>query len=59
MVREWPGIDRLRLDKFYMLLMEFYTVGLQFLKQQEASSDSFKELVKEYMAILVEEGPLE
>ncbi|CAB3995150.1 ribosomal RNA processing 1 homolog A-like isoform X1, partial [Paramuricea clavata] len=30
--REWHGIDRLRLDKFYLLIRKFVYQGIVFLK---------------------------
>ncbi|GAA5961127.1 hypothetical protein JCM21900_002809 [Sporobolomyces salmonicolor] len=34
-VREWGGLDRLRLDKFYMLIRRFVHVALKLLQREE------------------------
>ncbi|KAJ3084094.1 Ribosomal RNA processing protein 1 B [Rhizoclosmatium hyalinum] len=52
-IREWPGLDRLRLDKFYNLLRNFHRVAFQLIEKNEFN----EELVDEYMSIL-EEGPV-
>lgn len=53
MAREWVGIDRLRLDKFYMLIRKVVCHSFQLLQQ----NDWNPELV-EQMSVLMSEGPL-
>ncbi|KAI8922387.1 hypothetical protein DFJ77DRAFT_22375 [Powellomyces hirtus] len=53
MVTEWHGIDRLRLDKFYMLLRKFHFYGFQYLEGKQWAEES----VREYTRIL-SDGPL-
>ncbi|KAJ3016299.1 Ribosomal RNA processing protein 1 B [Thoreauomyces humboldtii] len=50
---EWHGIDRLRLDKFYMLLRKFHLYGFRML----AANDWDSELVERYLSIITN-GPL-
>ncbi|GAA5929657.1 Rrp1p [Sporobolomyces koalae] len=33
--REWVGLDRLRIDKFYMLIRRFVEVGFRFLERED------------------------
>lgn len=53
MTREWQGIDRLRLDKFYNLIAEF--LGQGFLRVKRAGWQS--EAAEVYTSLLIE-GPL-
>jgi len=50
MVREWPGIDRHRLDKYYYLLKCFMLYGLKYLRKTDLDEGS----IKRYNEILVE-----
>ncbi|EPS63397.1 hypothetical protein M569_11388 [Genlisea aurea] len=50
--REWPGIDRLRLDKFYLLIRRFLRVLFEFLR----SRDWDLEVVRGYINVLDENG---
>lgn len=38
LMREWKGIDRLRMDKFYLLARCVFEQGFEFLKLQEWDS---------------------
>jgi hypothetical protein len=53
MINEWNGIDRLRLDKFYLLLRRFHSKTFDYL----ASKDWDDDLMDTYHEILTE-GPL-
>ncbi|GLB35896.1 putative nucleolar protein,Nop52 [Lyophyllum shimeji] len=54
-VREWNGIDRLRIDKYYMLVRRFVNASFRLLMRAEWDRDT----CKEYNDILtVEGGPL-
>ena len=54
MRREWGGIDRLRLDKFYLLLRQFFVRVLVILQKNNWD----EELVGKFMDILVERALL-
>ncbi|KAH7916485.1 nucleolar protein,Nop52-domain-containing protein [Hygrophoropsis aurantiaca] len=43
MVREWSGIDRLRMDKYYMLVRRFVNASFRLLLRAEWDSISFEE----------------
>ncbi|KAJ3085822.1 hypothetical protein HK102_013797 [Quaeritorhiza haematococci] len=49
MVREWYGIDRLRLDKFYMLLRKMHRATFQYLNVTAAWDET---VVKHFVGIL-------
>ncbi|KAJ4485826.1 nucleolar protein,Nop52-domain-containing protein [Lentinula aciculospora] len=51
-VREWNGIDRLRLDKYLMLVRRFVNVSLRFLMQHGWDS----KICQEYNNILTHQG---
>ena len=51
--REWPGIDRLRLNKFYLLIKRFLLAAFEMIKANEWSES----LVRGYLRIL-QQGPL-
>ncbi|EJD04195.1 Nop52-domain-containing protein [Fomitiporia mediterranea MF3/22] len=54
-VREWSGIDRLRMDKYYMLVRKFVNAGFRLLLREQWE----KEAVTEYKDILTcRGGPL-
>ncbi|KAI8615827.1 nucleolar protein,Nop52-domain-containing protein [Chytriomyces sp. MP71] len=53
LVREWFGIDRLRLDKFYNLIRNFHRAAFAFLEKNSWEAS----LVEEYVGML-EEGVL-
>jgi ribosomal RNA-processing protein 1 len=53
MIREWPSLDALRIDKFYTLLRRFIEAG--FKKCAQLAWETV--LTEEYMTLL-EEGPL-
>ncbi|KAJ3052732.1 ribosomal RNA-processing protein 1 [Rhizophlyctis rosea] len=50
MAKEWRGLDRLRLDKFYMLLRKFHGAAFRYLEK----SGWDEELVERYLGILRE-----
>ncbi|KAI9350129.1 hypothetical protein BDR26DRAFT_795528, partial [Obelidium mucronatum] len=52
-ILEWPGLDRLRLDKFYNLLRNFHRHSFKLLEKCDFDED----LVNQYVALL-EEGPV-
>ncbi|TPX65543.1 hypothetical protein SpCBS45565_g05087 [Spizellomyces sp. 'palustris'] len=52
-VADWHGIDRLRLDKYYMLLRKFHFYGFVYLESKGWDVD----VVKQYLQIL-KDGPL-
>ncbi|KAJ3072148.1 Ribosomal RNA processing protein 1 B [Podochytrium sp. JEL0797] len=52
-ILEWPGLDRLRLDKFYNLLRNFHRHSFMLLEKNKFDH----ELVSKYIAIL-EDGPI-
>ncbi|KNC99291.1 uncharacterized protein SPPG_05545 [Spizellomyces punctatus DAOM BR117] len=52
-VADWHGIDRLRLDKYYMLLRKFHFYGFKYLESKGWDAD----VVGEYLQIL-KNGPL-
>lgn len=57
MVREWEGLDRLRMDKFYLLIRRFVAASFELLARDEWS----KEGVEGMTSILVGangQGPL-
>jgi ribosomal RNA-processing protein 1 len=41
-VREWEGIDRLRMDKYYMLIRRFVNASFRLLMRYDWDSDSFQ-----------------
>ncbi len=45
MLREWHGIDRLRLDKFYLLARCFYQSTFQFLDQHPDEIENYLEIM--------------
>ncbi|KZV88056.1 ribosomal RNA processing protein [Exidia glandulosa HHB12029] len=51
-VREWGGLDRLRMDKFYMLVRRYVNAGFRMLARAKWDEDS----CKEYQAMLRERG---
>ncbi|KAJ3293553.1 hypothetical protein HK104_004368 [Borealophlyctis nickersoniae] len=53
-VREWYGIDRLRLDKFYMLLRKFHATAFRYLEMKDWEEG----LVREWMKMITTVGPL-
>ncbi|KAJ3026473.1 UNVERIFIED_CONTAM: Ribosomal RNA processing protein 1 B [Siphonaria sp. JEL0065] len=53
MILEWPGLDRLRLDKFYNLLRNFHRYSFILIEKNEFD----EEIVGKYVALL-EEGPV-
>ncbi|KAI8825878.1 uncharacterized protein EV422DRAFT_144812 [Fimicolochytrium jonesii] len=53
MIKEWHGIDRLRLDKFYMLLRKFHFYGFRYLQTKEWEQS----VVEQYLNLLIK-GPL-
>lgn len=54
MVREWHGIDRLRIDKYYLLINEALDKSLDIILSS-ASKEQFVETLSEFVAILDEE----
>lgn len=52
LVREWSGIDRLRIDKYYLLIRRFVNATFKFL----ARSDWDEAILTEYNTILTEQG---
>jgi ribosomal RNA-processing protein 1 len=54
MQREWEGLDRLRLDKFYMFIQTFLKECFQLLKTNKWS----RSVVEEF-ASMVAQGPLQ
>ncbi|KAJ3041401.1 ribosomal RNA-processing protein 1 [Rhizophlyctis rosea] len=48
MAKEWRGLDRLRLDKFYMLLRKFHGAAFKYLEKESWK----EERVTEYLDIL-------
>ena len=53
MIREWDGVDALRMDKFLMLVRQYLASSFRYLKAKE-----WEEKVGRYMDIL-NEGPLQ
>jgi hypothetical protein len=53
LLREWHGIDRLRLDKFYLLLRMVYRSGFQFMHQHQ-----YNPQVASAYLLLLSNGPL-
>ncbi|KAK4053533.1 hypothetical protein OIV83_001701 [Microbotryomycetes sp. JL201] len=54
--REWAGLDRLRLDKFYMLVRRFVNVAFRLLEREEWDLHA----ITEYNQLLTgENGPLD
>mmetsp|Transcript_31044 Transcript_31044/g.119229 ORF Transcript_31044/g.119229 Transcript_31044/m.119229 type:complete len:467 (-) Transcript_31044:2799-4199(-) len=54
MVREWHGIDRLRIDKYYLLINEALDKSLDIILSS-GSKEQFAETLSEFVAILDEE----
>ncbi|CAI9765733.1 unnamed protein product [Fraxinus pennsylvanica] len=50
--REWPGIDRLRLDKFYLLIRRFVRTLFELMKLKQWDL----ELLGKYMGVLENDG---
>ncbi|EPY52919.1 nucleolar protein Nop52 family protein [Schizosaccharomyces cryophilus OY26] len=48
MGREWPGIDILRTNKFYMLMRRFCAAAFLEIKAKSDSEDSLKQMVAKY-----------
>ena len=55
MAREWSGIDRLRLDKYYFLIRSFVKKTFQMLQRDRWNSEHVKQLG---LIISIEERPL-
>lgn len=50
--REWPGIDRLRLDKFYLLIRRFIKALFELMRLRKWDVD----VLEEYFGVLVSDG---
>jgi ribosomal RNA-processing protein 1 len=53
MCREWSGIDRLRIDKFYSLLRYFFHESVHILQSKERTEAEYRSFAK-----ILEDGPL-